>query len=247
MAQVDFTMTSVLRPALFDETLSTIQKNILEPNSSHDYRLILNVDPVGEDVPPKMMVRTARKYFENIVYNIPEEPSFPKAVKWAWSQVEAPYVFHWEDDVFIWRPIDVNHMMGILDKYKEVSSLRLFKHDTAKAKAIHTFDSVWDYHKDGFYIARGWQKQFGLNPIFLKLEFVQEAAGLLREDYNPEKQFRYNCSWMVPLIKKWKYGLYTKPGEGALVWGRKGAAWKKKHGLIKGKGGGGFINWVKRK
>lgn len=242
MAKIDFTMTSVIRPELFDETLSTIQKNILEPNKNHDYRLILNVDPVGEiNIPTKMMVRTARKYFENIVYNIPEKPSFPKAVKWLWSQAEAPYIFHWEDDVFILRPIDIEHMIGILDKYEKVSSLRLFKHDTENSKAIGVFRSAWDYKEEGFYIARRWQEQFGLNPILIKKAFVEEAATRMVDNINPEKQFRAAYEHMSPLIKKWKYGLYTKPGEKALVWGKKGAAWKRKHGFTKGKGS--FVNW----
>ena len=235
MSEIDFTMTSVLRPALYDNTLSTIHRNVIVPNrDKHSFRLILNVDPVGEKVYPEDMVDVARKYFDNITYNIPTKPSFPVAVKWLWSEATAPYVFHWEDDVSIYRPIDLSNMVDIMNKYKDLAALRLFIHQTQRSKIINVFGSVWDYKKEGFYLARNNTAQFGLNPNFVKLAFVKEAAPLFDINRNPEKQFRLGGS-MENLIVKWKFGLYTRPGDPYLVKGLEGAAWKRKYGFAKDK------------
>lgn len=242
--KIDICMTSVIRPKIIEETLNTIVQNVCHGDTSN-YRLILNVDPVGEDALPGKIVKIARQRFPNILYNIADEPSFPKAVKWVWSQSDADYVFHWEDDVNILRQIDVNNMVEILNKYDDISSLRLYKAHIPKSNKINTFSCYWNYNQDGFYVAEKWEKQFGLNPILIKKEFVQEAVKLLRDDYNPEKQFRYSQEYMRPLIKKWKYAIYGKPGDKRLVDGRKGQTWKNNIGIDKPKGRT-FVQWIKK-
>jgi len=241
--KIDITMTAVVRPGILGDTLKTIVENVVDDIDR--FRLIINVDPVGAKIKPAKVVKTARKYFPNVIYNIPKEVSFPKAVKWIWSQSTAPFVLHWEDDIDILRKIDIKNMMDILNKYKELSSLRLYKHPTPKTKTIATFSCKWKYNQDGFYIASDWKKQFGLNPILIKQEFVSEAVTLLRDDINPEKQFRASQKFMTPLIKKWKYGLYTTPGQPRLIDGRKGQRWKNAMKLQKPKGRT-FLNWEKR-
>lgn len=241
MIKVDIAMTAVIRPSLLKETLEKISENVVD--IPERFRLIINVDPIGEEVDPIKVIEMARRYFDDVVYNIPSKPSFPKAVKWVWNASTAPYVFHWEDDVVILRKIDIEDMIGIHERHKDISSLRLFKHDTPRKNEINVFRSRWRYNKEGFYVADRWQEQFGLNPILIKSAFVKEAVTLLRDDGNPEKQFRIN-SPMEPFIKKWRYGLYTKPGEKALVWGKKGEQWKKRYGFYKPKIA--FTEWAKK-
>lgn len=239
---IDITMTAVLRPSLLDETLTTITKNVVD--IPERFRLIINIDPVGENIHPQKVIDVAKKHFKNVVYNVPLKPSFPKAVKWIWSQATAPYIFHWEDDVFILRKIDILDMIKIHKIYPNVASLRLFKFNTPNKKIIYTFGSKWRYHEEGFYIADRWQEQFGLNPNLIKREFIQEAVSLMRDDINPEKQFRVHYEFMRPLLEKWRHGLYTKPGDKALVWGKKGEVWRKKYGLKKAIK---FLTWDKIK
>jgi hypothetical protein len=238
--KIDITMTAVIRPKLLGDTLKKIVENVVDDIGR--FRLIINVDPIGEKIKPAKVIKTARNYFPNLIYNIPKYPSFPKAVKWTWSQSTAPFVLHWEDDIDILRKIDVKNMMEILNRYDKLSSLRLYKHATPRRDVINTFACKWRYNKDGFYQALDWKKQFGLNPILIKQEFVSEAVPKLRDDINPEKQFRFSQKYMRPLISKWKYGLYTKPGEAALINGKKGQRWKNKMKLQKPKGKT-FLNW----
>ena len=242
--RIDITMTAVLRTGILDETLRTISEKVCKDRDG--FRLIINVDPIGEAIKPMKVIKVARNYFDDIIYNISKEPSFPKAVKWIWSQATAPYIFHWEDDVNILRDIDVDHMIKILKDNKDLSSLRLYKGTTPKSRrGFNTFNCRWVYNPEGFYVAKDWKKQFGLNPILIKREFIQEAVTRMVEDTNPEKQFRYSQKYMRPLIQKWKYGIYAKPNETRLIDGRKGEAWKQKMKLNKPVGQT-FLKWEKK-
>jgi hypothetical protein len=244
MDRIDITMTGVLRPEILKGTLINIYEKVCKKDTSR-FRLILNIDPVGELIKPKKLINLASNWFSKVVWNIPETASFPKAVKWVWSQVEAPYVFHWEDDFDILREIDVDNMISILKKYDNLSSLRLCKYRVSNKKQVKIFDAKWIYHEEGFYMAETSENQFGLNPILIKKEFIKEALPLMKDDYNPEKQFRLSQTYMVPIIKKWKYGIYSKPGEDKLVEGGKGQEWKDKIGLRKPKRES-FLKWEKK-
>jgi len=238
---IDIAMTAVLRPALLNGTLKTIIKYVVD--DVNRFRLILNIDSVGENVHPSKVIEVAKKHFPNIVYNIAREPSFPKAVKWVWSQTTAPYVFHWEDDVDILRKININKMVQILESNPKMSSLRLYKGRTPPNKKwMTTFLCRWVYNDDGFYLAKDWKKQFGLNPILIKKQFIDEAIVCMRDDINPEKQFRSSQAFMNSVIKKWEYAIFANPGESRIIDGRKGQAWKDKMGFQKPKGET-FLKW----
>lgn len=243
MEKIDIAMTAVIRPKILNGTLLTIIKNVVDDIDR--FRLIINIDPVGDDVDPMKVIDVAKNYFKEVVWNIPESPSFPKAVKWVWSKVETPYFFHWEDDINILRRIDVNDMIKILKKYDKLSSLRLYRDHTPNKKVFHTFSCKWRYNEDGFYLASDWKKQFGLNPILIKKDFIDQALPRMKNDYNPEKQFRYSQDYMRTVIKEWHYGLYTRPGDLRMVDGRKGKKWKQKYGLDKPEGQS-FTYWIKK-
>jgi len=243
--KIDITMTAVVRTGLLAETLSTISEKVCKDRDG--FRLIINVDPVGESIKPAKVIKVARQYFDDVIFNIAQTPSFPKAVKWVWSQATAPYIFHWEDDVNILREIDVDHMIKILKDNPKLSSLRLYKGNTPRNKnGFRTFNCRWNYNQEGFYVAKDWKKQFGLNPILIKREFIQEAITRMVDHTNPEKQFRYSQAYMKPLIQKWQYGIYAKPGETRLIDGRKGEKWKRKMKLNKPKGRT-FLKWEVQK
>lgn len=241
---IDITMTAVLRPKVIDKTLESISRNIVQGTSR--FRLILNIDLIGEKVKPKIIVKIAKKYFkENLIFRVSEEPSFAKAVIWTWKTSTSPFIFHIEDDWKITKPININNMLEILLKYKELSSLRLYKYSTPKRKVFTTFGCKWRYNKDGFYIADGWKKQFGLNPILIRREFLNEALPQMRNDVNPEKQFRDTQPYMKLIIEKWKYGLYTKPGSKALAIDT-GTVWRRNTNFVKPKGKP-FLTWEETK
>lgn len=240
--KIDITMTAVIRPAILNRTLSSIVNNICQERDR--FRLILNIDPIGENVKPAKVIRIAKKYFDDFIYNIPKTPSFPKAVKWVWANATAPYIFHIEDDWTINRKIDVDDMINILKNHEKLSSLRLYKYTTPKGKKFRTFLCVWTYNEEGFYLAKDWKKQFGLNPILIKREFINQTLPRMVDNINPEKQFRDSQKQMASIIKNWQYALYCKPGDTAIVTDI-GRQWINNTNFAKPKTGT-FLTWEKK-
>lgn len=238
---IDITMTATLRPAIFSVTLESIKKCVIGTKDINNFTLILNIDSIGENVKPKEMIKIANKYFTNVKYNISENPSFPKAVKWVWSQATADYIFHIEDDWKFLKKIDVMDMIRILNKNEKLSSLRLYKYNTPGTKTFKTFMCKWVYQEDGYYLATDWKKQFGLNPILIKKKFIDESLPNMVDNVNPEKQFRSSQPYMEQIIKKWQYGLYTVPGQHKLVEDI-GRSWIRRQKYTKPKKGS-FVAW----
>ena len=185
--KVDITMTSVLRPSIIEETLESFCKNIFIIRDN--YRLIINIDPVGEDVKPKEVLRVCRKYFNRITHNIPEKPSFPKAVLWAWSQTTADWVFHLEDDWLITKPVDIKDMLYILKNNSNISALRMYKRDIPEDKVVNLFGSIYRFDEKGFFVSNN-SIQFVLNPSLIRGKFIRQAIQLMVDNRNPEKQFK---------------------------------------------------------
>ena len=118
MHMIDITMTATLRQEIFHETLVGICEHVIGKNNADRYRLILNVDQIGEKIPPKTIIKIAKRHFPSVVvHNVSKTPSFCKAVKWVWSQATADYIFHIEDDWKFFKKIDVDDMIRILNKH----------------------------------------------------------------------------------------------------------------------------------
>jgi hypothetical protein len=243
MEKIDITMTATLRFQIVEQTLVSIIDKIVQGQNDR-YRLIINIDNAGENIKQKEIVKIAEKYFNNIIFNCPEMPSFPKAVKWVWGQATANYIFHIEDDWNITRKIDVDDMISILNKYDKLSSLRLSKYRTPNKDVVeHAWVGCWDYIKeDGFYLCRNWENVLSLNPNMFKRRFIEEAIPKMVSDVDPEKQFRDTQKYMRDVIKNWKYGIYSKPGDPPSIIDC-GKVWRSTYRLKKGKQF--FITWEK--
>ena len=122
---LDITTTATIRPDLFYKTLQSSTKNLFFHRK--EYRLILNVDPIGEDVNPMEMVRVGKQFFDNVVYNIPDEPNLAQACRWCWQNTDSEYVFHLEDDWELERRILIGNLCIVMNKNKNMMSLRFPK------------------------------------------------------------------------------------------------------------------------
>jgi len=238
--KIDITMTSVLRPSIVEETLKSFCKNIFIDRDR--YRLIINIDLVGEDVKAKEILKVCARYFNKVIHNIPREPSFPKAVIWAWSQTTADWVFHLEDDWLITRPVDIDDMLSILKSNSSISALRMYKRDMPEDRTINLFGSIYRFDTKGFFVSNN-SIQFVLNPSLIRGKFIHQAIQLMVDNRNPEKQFKDGL--MRELTLRWKHGIYGKPGDKALVCDI-GKSSRSKMGFEKAEKGANFLVWNKK-
>jgi len=176
MKKIDITVTATIRPKLFQKTLFSFTTNMLI--NPEQCRMILNVDPIGEDKSPQIMIDVAKGFFKNVEYRISESPSFPNAVIWCWEQVQSDYVLHLEDDWKLTMPINLNNMINILDQDEDLVSLRLSK--IGKPETISSSDK-------GGYI---YYPKLSLNPTLFKGSFIKDIVKLMDPTLNPEKQLR---------------------------------------------------------
>jgi hypothetical protein len=237
---IDITMTATLRPSLVSQTLESFCRNIFRDRDN--YRLIINIDPVGEKVKSTRVLEVCKQYFKNIVSNVPKRPSFPTAVVWCWSKVESDFVFHLEDDWLSVCKIDICDMIRILKSNRTLACLKLSKYDIPKPTTVKLWAAYYTYTGDNHFITNS-NNQFGLNPVLIKKEFVKGAIPIMSLHSNPEKQFRPSKNdRMNSLINSWRVGLYGVPGGRAVVLDN-GTSWREKNNFKKPDGS--FLVWEK--
>lgn len=219
---IDITMIATVRPEILRITLESFCQNMLTDRSR--YRLIINIDPIGEDTKPKFVLKVAQEYFDNIVHRYSTTPGFTNAVIWTWKQVRSDYVFNLQDDFKLLKPISIDSMIEILEKNPKLASLRLNKNETP----VNNGDTE-------FTIC----PRISLNPILFKSEFIKGVVPLMTPDANPEKQLRPSLkSERGRFIRNWEHGIYIKDSRSRIVddIGRKwmsNSVYKKETGFTK--------------
>lgn len=135
---IDITMTATRRPSIIETTLKSFRKNLLKQKQA---RLIINIDPIGENCSSEDIIKIVSKYVDNVVLNIPLIPSFPAAFKWCWDQARAPFILNLEDDWELLEDIDIEKIFRILSMHKELALLRIpwFRADEKEMKNWNKF------------------------------------------------------------------------------------------------------------
>jgi hypothetical protein len=238
---IDITMTSVIRPDILRKTLESFCSNLFY-DDKYSYRLIMNIDSIGEDKDPMEMVEVAQSFFDNILYRFSHTPSFSDAVMWVWSRIFGDYVFHLEDDWIMLRQIPLVEMIRILEKNDDLACLHFLKKDISNRKRMNLFGTSYVY-KDNYYISR---KPFGfsLNPVLVRAKFLNQILPNMDHNKNPEKQIRVKNEKMKEILYDWKYGIYSKPGQTKTVSGKNGFHWRVDNNFVKPEKGS-FLTWVK--
>lgn len=222
-------MVAVVRPAMIKETVQSLIDNML--NKDHSFRMILNVDPIGEQGKTQEDVVNLIKdfdYFDDVVVRTPPKPHVVKAVRWCLDQAESDLVIFKEDDIKILEHIDLNRMIELLDSYPLLSSLHTDKWGTALDHQ-RTFDNghkiqrcgfMWEYGYKGmipFYRATQWHRAYSFLPNLTKIKFIKDARKYIKPAYgasptNIMKGKAGNIEGTLhSFLASWEYGYFTRP------------------------------------
>lgn len=163
--RLEFSTTAMRRPDILEATYKSFT-NQLQGVDWGNSTLYLNVDPLPEDGDPQKCIEIAEKYFGKVVFRLPEKPHFTAAVKWCWSQVEGPFLFHLEDDWVLKIPIHIQDMVNRMNKFSKAVQVALKAHHAAYGPKIC------------------------LSPSLLKGDFVRRMSELFTLKCNPEIQLR---------------------------------------------------------
>lgn len=101
------------RPDVLARTYDSFTANLRDVDWT-ECRLWINVDPGGPgdawDV-----VAAARKYFGDVVANVPSQCNFAAAVKWCWSRpFTTPFALSLEDDWLLTQPVSVLDLVALM-------------------------------------------------------------------------------------------------------------------------------------
>jgi len=246
---IDITTTATLRPSIVERTLWSFWRLCFK---EHNARLILNVDPVGDErYTQKDIVAIARKYFPKMVVRTPSTASYLSAVKWAWENVETDVFFFLEDDYYLFCPIDLDAMYKAFLKDERLAVLRLPKGNTTEnecywARANHGFVAIWN----GLYYA-GPHLQFSGMPSMIRTTWMRPFLDRLTFERSLEIQFRRLNDGRASrdsIMYGWKYGAFAEPNTPITVQDI-GTGWRRR--LRIGKNGGpreekiGFTGWIR--
>ncbi len=248
---IDICIIATRRPELLERTLNSFKYKLFCKEGrggfeESNYRLIINVDPVGEDVSSESIVDIARSYFPNVVCRISDIPNFPQAWIWCWLQVKNRYVFHLEEDWELLRPLNFAQMIGIMELNPYLVHLRLSTwRSEDKLKQWKWFLE----HKNGYYqVPNDVKGTIGFcgHPGLCTDWFVQTCLTYINPSANPEKQIKWRNKELWKHIGDYEYGVFQEPNSPASIKdiGRK---WMVEHGFQKKGNREHFIEWEKVK
>jgi len=209
---IDVVTTATLRPELLDLTYRSFHRRLF--SKFHHCRLIVNIDPLPTSDEEKLgeILAICHRWFPEVVYRAPESPSFPAAVRWAWSQLESEFCFHLEDDWLLLKHIDPVRVAGYFAADPRLAEVTL---NPSRNKPI--------------------VPGLALRPSFFRRSFIESALPHFDGALDPEKQWRRHLA-TGGTLEGWQFRHYGESGEGRYVRDM-GATWRKAHAFDKWKGG----------
>lgn len=242
MNDFDITITATCRPEILDKTLKSFWENMFWPIKP---RVVINIDPAGPGDPCKTY-DTVGKYFLARLANFPKEPSFPKAFHWCWTNADASYIFHLEDDWELLRKVDIWDMIRIMEINPDLAALRLSKFPAGPTPLDMMKNwNRWVPWNGTFYeVKQDERHRIGVcgHPTLFRGSFVRQMLPFLDPQANPEKQFQGTNPRITLLMPRWRFGVFSKPGDPAYIRDI-GRDWMKKNGLHKAGNKGFFTQW----
>lgn len=241
---IDITMTACRRPEILNRTLASFFGNLVGLAEA-DLRLIINIDPVGREVAAHDCIKVCERYFSNMVIRTPDRPSFPKAFRWVWQQVEAPMVLHLEDDWEMVREASLEDMVRLFarDPFLMIMRLAAFRSEGETMKNWNKFFS-WN----GEYYEPP-EEEKGLlafcgHPSLIRKSFIEYVAPRLDPEKNPEKQIKGKNGKIGSFLLNFKYGVFSQPDTGPIVRDI-GRQWMVQNGFQKKGPKAWFTEWEK--
>ena len=239
MGKIDITTTASLRPDILGRTLKSIRGNV---KTSNDFRLIIDIAPVGDKMYSQDMVeKIARNYVDDIIVRKLAKSLQAEAIKWAWGQVRSDVFLHWEDDWVATKGIDIDYLAEYIRESNNFAMI-IFDRDDKSILAKNTYsDGKFQYKGSGF-----WYKKYGFNfggpPALINKKFAKKALKYLKDDECLDITCRTEES--QSFLRKWEFAVWTgRDNKGSLI-SDIGKQWRKERGIKMVKRTPDGVRWV---
>jgi hypothetical protein len=242
---IDIVMTAAIRPEIVKRTLLSIRDNI-------DYRplrLIVDIAPVGDpdntqEKTLEMIQSICNKYSAIIVIPRMLVISYQaEALRWTWKEALSDYVFQWEDDWVLRRPVKMNNLISIMEKHPKLGMLYLDRHRKSVLD-YPGYRGVFKRHNKRLYIRKK-GKSLGGPPALLRKTYMQDVIPLIQDKVCLDTMSHMPATKL--LLSSWDLAVYMgESGKGNLV-DDIGKEWRKKKKLKMVKKTNQGVQWQKIK
>lgn len=240
--KVDVTITATKRLDILFKTLASFMENLLWKT---DCEAIVNVDPVGDDHQSEKVLRVVELFLPVKCSRQGIDPDFCEAFRYTWSCVDAPWVFHLEDDWELKQKVDIDEMRQILEEEDDLALLRLPQFRSTMTD-MKNWDKFFPWNGKYFECPDELRQGVGFcgHPSLIKGDYVKTCAELIKPGKNPEKQFHGDNDKLVAEVMKWRYGVFSKPNHPNYIQDL-GREWMSKSGWKKEGSKAFFLKWEK--
>lgn len=243
---IDITITATRRPEILFQTLHSFYDKCFR-GIAKECRVIINVDPVGHNIPSINVLNVVSSFFPRYCIRMPLDPSFPKAFIWTWTNADAPWIFHLEEDWELLQDLDMLDMIETMNRFPQLALLRLPYNPSGEVSQKNwSHFYPWNGHYYECPHERRVELGFCGHPSLVRGSFVRGAVPYIHPDRNPEKQFHHGDDDLIMHVARHTYGNWGKPGHGPYVRDI-GRQWMIQHGYAKKGNKAHFTEWEKIK
>lgn len=254
MKTIDITVTAALRPDLIEETAASVERFLVRDNEGqYHFRVILNIDPAGEEgVTQDEVEAVYRSFFDDIVVFKPEEASFPLAVQRVWNAVTADIAFHAEDSKLLLRSVPLERATSAFENRDRLACFAL----RALKKPHRAPHSVQHDERHDMDVTEFFHKAVTLQPSFFSRAYVHDMAGFMRPGLSPEKAIKGFDEVMEEDLAKqihavahqYEFASVSRSDVAAgAYYENVGRSWRLKHKLTKPVGTGMGTTWSRHR
>lgn len=238
---LEITITATRRPEILRRTLTSFYRHLFK---QHPTRVIINVDPVGDDMSSWDVAQIPHEFTKEVIMRCPKIPSFPDAFKWCWESTTSDLVFHLEDDWELLHDVDLSKMIDVMNGSSVLQILRLPMWKTTDVSKNWSVFFPWN--GEYFECPRNHNGSLGFcgHPSLLKGSFVRFCAEHLDPTRNPEKQIKWRNSKIGPGLLHYKFGVFAEPYSSESIRDI-GREWRIKNGWGKKGNREHFVEWTR--
>ena len=194
---INFITTSINDPELLEKTYSTYDKNFKNLNLN-ECTLIINIDPIPNNLNIEKNIEVSKKYFKNVIYNFGTESNFNKANVWCLNQINTKYFFYLQSNKAINKLVDFNIMKQKLENNDKIVNISL-------SPLVNTeYNNYLSWHP------ALWKSNWILNTFLpymssnVSTEYQLREIGLLENVFSCSYQKLSEGEILYHLGKEWK-------------------------------------------
>ncbi len=187
--ELDITLVSGRRPELLERTLASFDSAFFR--NFNIAKVFANIDPFGgSEADHRTCAQLIRRVFPRATISEPINADFGLAVKTLWSQVQARYLLHMEDDWLALQEVTPEQVFPLLseDNVTAVSFSTVEQDKKGRGKPRYQLRSK-RIRVLGIPLYRRTFPFFCTSPSIWDGPFAKHCAQLMDPDLDPEKQF----------------------------------------------------------